>query len=333
MAVAERTVIEGPGDVLSLRPRSTFVETPSVRELSGRALIYLEAGFPVHFRGPAGTGKTTLALHVAAQLGRPVMLVAGDEELGTSDLVGGRHGYHYRKVMDNFIHSVRKYEEDATQCWMDQRLTAACREGYTLVYDEFTRSRAEANNALLAVLEEHLLILPAAVGRETYIRVHPQFRAIFTSNPQEYAGVHEAQDALCDRLVTLDCDYYDAETETGIAAARSGLSEEEVAPIVRMVRDFRESGAYDQVPTLRSCIMIARAAAMQGLQFSAETPSFVSICLDVLGSKTPLDTRNRKRREEQQKLLLSLIEHHCGREKRTGRAIRQSRPDPTGNAS
>jgi len=333
MAAAARMVIEGPGDVLSLRPRSTFVETPTVRELTDRALIYLQAGFPVHFRGPSGSGKTTLALHLAAQLGRPVMLVAGDEEVGTSDLVGGRTGYHYRKVLDNFIHSVKKYEEDATQRWVDHRLTVACRDGYTLVYDEFTRSRAEANNALLAVLEEHLLILPMAIGPETYIRVHPEFRAIFTSNPQEYAGVHEAQDALCDRLVTLDCDYYDQETETAIAAARSGLSEDQVAPLVQMVRDFRESGAYDQVPTLRSCIMIARTAAMHGFEFSAETPGFVSICLDVLGSKTPLDTRNRKRREEQQKLLLNLIQHHCGGEKRIGRAIRQSRPDPTGNAS
>ncbi len=312
MAVVERTIVEGPTDVLLLHPRSTFVETPVVRELTERAHIYLRAGFPVHFRGPAGTGKTTLALHVAAQIGRPVMLIAGDEELGTSDLVGGRNGYHYRRVVDNFIQTVRKYEEDATQRWVDHRLTAACRDGFTLVYDEFTRSRAEANNALLAVLEERLLILPTMIGHETYIKVHPEFRAIFTSNPQEYAGVHEAQDALYDRLVTLECDYYDRDTEITIAAARSGLTPEEVAPIVDIVRDFRESGEYDQAPTLRSCIMIVRAAAVRGREPSREEPGFVSICLDVLGSKTPLTTQNRKRRAEQQKMLLSLIHHHCG---------------------
>jgi len=311
MAVAERIVIDGPADVLSLHPRSTFIETPAVRELTERAHIYLRAGFPVHFRGPAGTGKTTLALHVAAQIGRPVMLMVGDDELNTSDLVGGRTGYHYRRVIDNFIHTVRKYEEDATQRWVDHRLTAACRDGCTLVYDEFTRSRAEANNALLAVIEERLLVLPTVIGHETYIKVHPEFRAIFTSNPQEYAGVHEAQDALYDRLVTLECDYYDRDTEITIAASRSGLTKEHVAPIVDVVRDFRESGEYDQVPTLRSCIMIARATAVCGCELSRDDSRFVGICLDVLGSKTPLTKQNRKRRAEQQKMLLSLIDHHC----------------------
>jgi gas vesicle protein GvpN len=288
------------------------VETPTIQELTERALAYLTAGFPIHFRGPAGTGKTTLALHVAAQLGRPVMLIAGDEEFATSDLIGGQYGYRYRKVVDRFIHTVLKYEEDAVQRWVDHRLTTACREGFTLIYDEFTRSRPEANNVLLAVLEEQLLVLPTMSRRDAYVRVHPEFRAIFTSNPQEYAGVHEAQDALSDRLVTMDLDFYDRETEIAITAARSDLPPEGVARIVDVVRDFRASGEYDQTPTLRACIMIARVAAMQGLQPSANDARFITICLDVLESKTAFTSRARERRAQQRKMLLSLIEHHCG---------------------
>jgi gas vesicle protein GvpN len=303
---------EGPPAALSVRPRPDFVETPTIQELTQRALAYLAAGFPVHFRGPAGTGKTTLALHVAAQLGRPVMLIAGDEEFATSDLIGGQYGYRYRKVIDQFIHSVLKYEEDATQRWVDHRLTTACREGFTLVYDEFTRSRPEANNVLLGVLEEQLLILPTMSRDDAYVKVHPDFRAIFTSNPQEYAGVHEAQDALSDRLVTLDLDYYDRETEIAITAARSGLSSEEATRIVDLVRDFRASGEYDQTPTLRACIAIARVMAMQGLHPSAQDPKFVRLCLDLLESKTAFTSQARERRTQQRKMLLSLIEHYCG---------------------
>lgn len=312
MAVAMRTVVEGAPVALSVRPRPDFVETPTIRELTERALAYLAAGFPVHFRGPAGTGKTTLALHVGAQLGRPVMLITGDEEFATSDLIGGQYGYRYRKVVDRFIHTVLKYEEDAVQRWVDNRLTTACREGFTLVYDEFTRSRPEANNVLLAVLEEGLLILPDMNRGDAYVKVHPEFRAIFTSNPQEYTGVHEAQDALSDRLVTMDLDYYDRDTEIAITVASSGLSPEEAAKIVDIVRDFRASGEYDQAPTLRACIMIAKVSTMQGLQSSTQDPRFVGICLDVLESKIAFTSQARERRAQQRKMLLSLIEHHCG---------------------
>lgn len=311
MTGAAATSVGDPFTALSVRPRPDFVETPAVRELTRRALAYLAAGFPVHFRGPAGTGKTTLSLHVAAQLGRPVMLIAGDEEFATSDLIGGQYGYRYRKVIDRFIHSVLKYEEDAQQRWVDHRLTTACREGFTLIYDEFTRSRPEANNVLLAVLEERLLILPTMSRNDAYVKVHPDFRAIFTSNPQEYAGVHEAQDALSDRLVTIDLDYYDRETEIDIAAARSGLPPDEAARVVDVVRDYRASGEYDQTPTLRSCIMIARVAAREGLHPSAADPRFVRICLDLLEAKTAFTSKARERRAQQRKMLLSLIEHHC----------------------
>ena len=311
MSVAQRTVEQERPTVLSVRPRPDFVQTPAIKELAGRALAYLQAGFPVHFRGPAGTGKTTIALHVAAQLDRPVMYITGDEEFSTSDLVGGQYGYRYRKVVDNFIHSVLKTEENASRRWVDNRLTTACREGYTLVYDEFTRSRPEANNVLLGVLEEGLLVLPTMAQSEAYVRVHPDFHAIFTSNPQEYAGVHESQDALHDRLLTMDLDYYNRDTEITITASHAGLSEDEVMPVVDVVRDFRASGEYDQAPTLRACIMIAKVCAQQEVALSASDPQFVQICLDILESKTAFTSHSRERRRKQRKMLLDLIEHHC----------------------
>lgn len=271
--------------VLAVKPRADFVLTDEVADLAQRSLTYLQMGLPIHFRGPAGTGKTTLALHTAAQLGRPVLLISGDDEFTTSDLVGGKNGYRYRKVVDRYIHSVLKYEESSMPFWTDNRLTTACRQGYTLVYDEFTRSRAEANNILLHVLEEGLLILPTGGGNEAYIRVHPDFRLIFTSNPQEYAGVHGVQDALLDRMVTLDLSFYGPETEVEIVAAKSGLALPEARRIVRLVRAYRQMGTYDQTPTMRTAIMLGQITAVQKIPITADDKRFVQLCLDVLASK------------------------------------------------
>lgn len=297
---------------LTPRPRTGFVETDQVRDLTRRGLAFLNAGYPLHFRGPAGTGKTTLALHVAAQLGRPVIIITGDNELGTADLVGSQRGYHYRKVVDQFIHNVTKLEETANQHWTDHRLTTACREGFTLVYDEFTRSRPETHNVLLGVFEERMLFLPAQAREECYIKVHPEFRAIFTSNPQEYAGVHASQDALADRLATIDVDYPDRVMELAVAAARTGLPEASAGRIIDLVRAFRASGDYQQTPTLRASLMIARVAAQEGFAISVDDPRFVQLCSDALESRIFSGQRAENLAREQRRAALhALIAAHC----------------------
>jgi len=157
--------------VLEPRALPDFVETGYIKDVTERALAYIKAGFPIHFRGTTGTGKTTLAMHVANILGRPVVMIHGDEEFSTSDLVGGEYGYRMKKVVDNFIHSVLKTEEDMSKKWVDNRLTIACKYGFTLIYDEFTRARPEANNILLSVLQEKMMDLPAAREGDNYLRV------------------------------------------------------------------------------------------------------------------------------------------------------------------
>ena len=270
----------------------TFVATPEVKELADRALMYLQAGYPVHFSGSAGTGKTTLALHVASNLGRPVTLIHGDDEFGSSDLLGSDQGYRKSKLVDNFIHSVLKTEEEMKTLWMDNRLTTACRNGDTLIYDEFTRSRPEANNALLSVLGEHILNLPKL--RRTgsgYVEVHPEFRAIFTSNPEEYAGVHKTQDALMDRLITISMGHHDRATEIAITVARSGVLEADAEAIVDIVRELRGIGVNNHRPTIRACIAIGRILARMQARARWDDAAFRMVCRDVLNTDTAKVTR------------------------------------------
>lgn len=295
--------------VLKLKQRPDFVETEAVKNLTRRALSYLQVGYPVHFCGPAGTGKTTFALHVAQKIGRPVMLIHGDDEFCSSDLVGADHGYRKNKIIDNYISSVLKTEENMITQWVDNRLTTACKYGFTLIYDEFTRSRPEANNVLLTILEERLLELPKARGEEPYIQVHPRFGAIFTSNPEEYAGVHKTQDALLDRMITIKMDHLDKETEIAITAVKSDISHRDAEVIVDIVRDFRDLGVNNHRPTIRACIMIARLVAYRKAYVRPDDPVFRETCLDVLKTDTIKIMKGGKPLSEEH--VYRIIEKHC----------------------
>ncbi len=304
-----RTINE-TNTVLEPRQMSDFVETKYVKDITNRAFNYIKAGFPVHFRGPSGTGKTTVAKHLAGIIGRPVVMIHGDAEYKTSDLVGSETGYRFRKLDDRFIHSVHKVEEDMEKKWVNNRLTIAVKNGFTLIYDEFTRSRAEANNILLPILQERMMSTSSVKSEDYYMKVHPEFCAIFTSNPEEYAGVNRTQDALRDRMVTMDLDHFDYETEVKITRAKSKLSLADAKRIVKIVRGLRESGRTEFDPTVRGCIMIAKTLATIDLTPAKNNEMFRLICQDILASETSR-VGSKTNQEKVKSIVTELIDKYC----------------------
>jgi gas vesicle protein GvpN len=301
-------VIEPERHSIVPEPSKEFVLTPHIQALTDRALSYLHVGYPVHFAGLAGTGKTTLALHVAAQLGRPVVLIHGDDEFGSSDLIGKDSGYRKYKLIDNYIHSVVKTEENLSTLWEDHQLTTACLNGYTLIYDEFNRSTPEANNVLLSILEGRILNLPnVRRSGEGYVRVSEDFRAILTSNPEEYAGVHKTQDALMDRLITINLGHFDRATEIQITKAKSGLPASDAERIVDIVRELRGVGVNNHRPTIRACIAIAKILSHRHSRARIEDPTFWWVCCDVLKTDTAKVTHDG------QSLMLQKVEEAIGK--------------------
>ncbi|MEM6548595.1 MAG: gas vesicle protein GvpN [Pseudomonadota bacterium] len=279
---------DGPPGAIMPPIRADLFEDSDIVSIQSRAMAYLEAGAPVHFRGPAGAGKTTLALQIAARVGRPVVLLTGDSALNSGDLVGREIGFESETTRDQFIHSVVKTKAKTCAAWADSALTSAMQHGCTLIYDEFTRAPAETNNALLSALEERILVIASPARQERCVVAHEQFGAIFTSNPEDYAGVNAAPDALFDRMITFDLSWRSEASEAGIVAIRSGLDLQFVQPVVRLIRALRCCQAGVAQASLRAGILICRIMAAHNILPSVSDERFVQLCFDVLETRAPV---------------------------------------------
>lgn len=270
-----------------------FVETEAVKQVETRMGRWLDVGRPIHLIGPTGCGKTALAMHVAHERDRPVVWINGDADLTTSDLVGEYAEKERISERDKYVHNVIKSKDIIRDRWVDNPLTLAVQEGATLVYNEFSRTKPAANNVLLSVLEEGVLELPGQRGESRYVDVHPDFRAILTSNSVEYAGVHEPQDALLDRLVGIYMDFYDRDTEVEIVRAHVDESATEyIEQIVQLMCELRD--CLDINVGTRAAIMAAEGVATVD---ELDHAILTDICVDVLASKVAQHSDVRELRD------------------------------------
>lgn len=274
--------------------KQSFVETEPVKQLKKRISRWLSVERPVHLIGPTGCGKTALAMHMARERDGPVVWINGDADLTTSDLVGEYGEKERVSEHDKYIHNVVKTKDIIRDRWVDNPLTLAVREGATLVYNEFSRTKPVANNVLLSVFEEGVLELPGQRGKSRYVDVHPDFRAILTSNSVEYAGVHEPQDALLDRLVGIYMNFYDHDTEVEIIRSHvDSISTERIESIVRLMSELRDR--LDIEVGTRAAIMAAEG--IEPIDDPARS-TLTTICVDVLASKLAQHSEVQPLRDE-----------------------------------
>ncbi|WGG45617.1 gas vesicle protein GvpN [Rossellomorea sp. DA94] len=279
-----------------------LIQDDETKELLSRSLQYLKAGYPVHFTGPSGAGKTSLALALAKKRKRPVMLMHGNHELNNKDLIGDFTGYTSKKVVDQYVRSVYKKDESVTETWRDGRLLEAVKNGYTLVYDEFTRSQPTTNNIFLSILEEGIIPLYGSKQTEPFIRVHPEFAIIFTSNPAEYAGVYQTQDALLDRLITINVDYKGPEQEAKIVSEKANLVMSEARAITTLISTLRDQCTNEMNgPSLRASLMIARLAIESDIPIDGKDKDFQRLCIDIAAHSISrcIDEENPQEKAEQ----------------------------------
>ena len=260
-----------------------YVVTNYIKNLTNRAIMYMNSGYPVHLRGLAGVGKTSLALHIAKKINRPTLLICGSEEINSENLIGGYFGLRKYFVEDNFITSVYKKEELIRKSWNDGRLLTACKEGYTVIYDEFTRTPPEINNVFLSILEEKIVDIPYG-NDNTFIKINPEFRIIFTSNPEEYVGVYRSPNALTDRMITIDIVDLDEETEKTIIMTKTGMNAEEARKIAALSRYIKNKYNESDYVSIRGGIMLAKVVISSKIKMVPTNLLFRQICRDIFNS-------------------------------------------------
>ncbi len=162
-----------------------------------------ECRLPVMLKGPTGCGKSRFVEHMAAELGRPLVTVACNDETSAADLLG-------RWV-------VRGGETE----WNDGPVTRAVRQGAVLYLDEVAEAREDVI-VVVHPLSDHRRQLFVDRRDET-LEAPPEFMLVVSFNPGYRRGLKELKPSTRQRFVALQFGYPDPEVEAEIVRAEAGV--------------------------------------------------------------------------------------------------------------
>jgi nitric oxide reductase NorQ protein len=194
------------------------------------------ARLPVLLKGPTGCGKSRLVEALAAELGRPLVTVACNDETNAADLLG------------------RYLLEGGNTVWQDGPVTRAVRAGAVLYLDEL----AEAREDVLVVL--HPL---ADHRRELWIDrldaalpVGPGFQLVASFNPGYRRGGKNLKPSTRQRFVAIAMTYPAPEVEAQIVAHEAGCDAAVAKRLVALAAKIRGMEALVLTETVSTRALI-----------------------------------------------------------------------------
>lgn len=188
------------------------------------ALTAVSAGRNLLLEGPAGVGKSTVALAVCRYVGREPVRFDG---AAAGDCTGHN---------DGVAHDDDAAHDDGATAFVAGPLAQAMRDGRLLFVARLDCLSDAVQSALATALKERLVRV-SGVG---YVHAAPAFAVVATCDLGDPRGAGRLAGALGERFERLTLDYQSAADEAAIVAADSGSDDVSLVGVaVRVTRGTR----------------------------------------------------------------------------------------------
>ncbi|WP_280464083.1 CbbQ/NirQ/NorQ/GpvN family protein [Nocardia carnea] len=235
------------------------VQPPFYRAVGDETEVFRAAacqGLPVLLKGPTGCGKTRFVEAMAHELGRPLITVAGHEDMTSADLVG------------------RFLLKGGETVWVDGPLTRAVREGGICYLDEIVEARQDTT-VVIHPLADHRRELPVdRLG--TTVPAAPGFQLVISYNPGYQSVLKNIKESTRQRFVAIELGFPPPDIEREVVAREAGVAPEIANALVTLGNAIRNlEGSPLREASSTRMLILAGSLVSGGLNLRAAVRSAV----------------------------------------------------------